>query len=123
MEEYVLTGVGVGVEDEETPVNGVVADPTEDRALGVGDAMGPPLPSGDPWALPALVVHDLGQELAHFLRVGGRRGGVETTLGVLARHALFVLAAAIMRKRTTIIAGGVKLRPADDPEASNSRDV
>ena len=46
MEEYVLTGVGV--EDEETPVDGVVVDPTEDRALGVGDTMGTPLPSVDP---------------------------------------------------------------------------
>ena len=46
VDEYVLTGVGV--EDEETPVDGVVVDPTEDRALGVGDTMGTPLPSGDP---------------------------------------------------------------------------
>ena len=34
-----------------------------------------------------------------------------------------VLVAAIVRKRTTIVAGRVELRPADDPEASDSRNI
>ena len=46
MEACVLTGVEV--EDEENPVNGVEEDPTVDRALGVGETKGTPLPSGDP---------------------------------------------------------------------------
>ena len=48
---------------------------------------------------------------------------METTLGVLARHALLVLVAAIVRKRTTIVAGCVELQPADDPKTSDSRNV
>ena len=46
MEAYVLTGLEV--EDEETPVDGVDVHPMGDRALGVGETKGTPLPSGDP---------------------------------------------------------------------------
>ena len=53
MEAYVLTGVEV--DDEENPVNGVEVNSMVDRALGVGETKGTPLPSGNPDLI--LLVH------------------------------------------------------------------
>ena len=46
VEVYALTGEVV--EDEKNPDKGVEVDPTEDRALGVGETKGTPIPPGDP---------------------------------------------------------------------------
>ena len=42
------SATGEVIEDEETPDKGVEVDPTEDRALGVGETKGTPIPPGDP---------------------------------------------------------------------------
>ena len=48
---------------------------------------------------------------------------METALRVLARHALLVLVASVVRKRTTEIACSIELGPDHDPEVLNPRDV
>ena len=44
-------------------------------------------------------------------------------LGVIARRSLSVLVATVVRKWTGVVARCVELRPADDAEAGDARDV
>ena len=48
---------------------------------------------------------------------------MKTALRVLARHALLVLVATVVREWATVVASSVELGPAQDPKVLDPKDV